>query len=47
MVGGDTVTLLLEGSGDLLLEGWSLKRKAQLFNTVFGRKVRLRLVGED
>ena len=45
-VGPTDVTLWLEGSGDLLLEGWSLKRKAQMFTSVFSRKVRVRLVGE-
>lgn len=45
-MGPSELTLWLEGSGDLLLEGWSLKRKAQMFTSVFGRKVRVRLVGE-
>jgi exopolyphosphatase/guanosine-5'-triphosphate,3'-diphosphate pyrophosphatase len=36
------MTLLLEGTGALLLEGWSLKNKAQLFSKVFDRRVRLR-----
>jgi exopolyphosphatase/guanosine-5'-triphosphate,3'-diphosphate pyrophosphatase len=40
------VTLWLDGTGELLLEGWSMKRKSQMFSRVFGRKVRLRLVGE-
>jgi exopolyphosphatase/guanosine-5'-triphosphate,3'-diphosphate pyrophosphatase len=43
-IGDSEVTLWLEGSGELLLEGWSLKKKAQLFTKVFGRKVRLRFV---
>ena len=50
-VGDSEVTLWLEGAGDLLVEGWSLKKKSQLFTKVFGRKVRLRFVddgtGED
>ncbi len=37
------VVLTLEGRGDLLLEGWSLKRRAQMFSSVFGRKVRFRV----
>jgi len=41
------VTLWLDGSGDLLLEGWAMKRKAQMFSRVFDRKVRLRLVGDE
>jgi len=45
-VSSSDLTLWLEGTGDLLLEGWSLKRKAQMFTSVFGRKVRVRLVGE-
>ncbi len=50
-IGDAEVTLWLEGAGDLLLEGWSLKKKSQLFTKVFDRKVRLRFVdggtGED
>ena len=42
-LGRGEVTLWIEGAGDLLLEGWSLKRKAQLFSSVYGSKVRLRL----
>jgi len=41
------VTLWLDGVGDLLLEGWAMKRKAQMFSRVFERKVRLRMVGEE
>jgi exopolyphosphatase/guanosine-5'-triphosphate,3'-diphosphate pyrophosphatase len=40
------VTLWLEGTGGLLLEDWSLKKKAQLFTKVFDRKVKLRFVEE-
>ena len=43
-IGESEITLWLEGAGDLLLEGWSLKKKSQLFTKVFGRKVRLRFV---
>lgn len=46
-VGDDDVTLWLEGSGGLLLEGWTLKKKAQLFTRVFGRKVRLKYVDDE
>jgi hypothetical protein len=41
------VTLHLEASGGLLLEAWSLKKKSQLFADVFGRKVRLRVAGDQ
>ncbi len=41
-IGKGEVTLWLEGSGGLLLEGWTLIKKAQLFTKVFGRKVRIR-----
>lgn len=46
-LGDDDLTLWLEGTGGLLLEGWSLKKKAQLFTRVFGRKVRLKFVDDD
>jgi exopolyphosphatase/guanosine-5'-triphosphate,3'-diphosphate pyrophosphatase len=42
----DEVTLWLEGSGGLLLEDWSVKKKSQLFIRVFGRRVRLRFLDE-
>lgn len=35
------MTLWLDGSGDLVLEGRSVKRRAQLFARVFGRELRL------
>lgn len=38
---GSTLHLRLVGAGDLLLERWSLRRKAQLFAKTFGVKVRL------
>ena len=44
--GGDVV-LRLEGKGDLLLEKWALKRKAPMFERVYGRKVRVRNGGGD
>ena len=34
--------LRLEGKDDLLLEKWALKRKAALFERVFGRELRVR-----
>jgi exopolyphosphatase/guanosine-5'-triphosphate,3'-diphosphate pyrophosphatase len=46
-IGSSWVTLHLEASGGLLLEGWSLKRKAQLFASVFARKIRLRFAGDE
>jgi exopolyphosphatase/guanosine-5'-triphosphate,3'-diphosphate pyrophosphatase len=45
-VGRREVTLWLEGTGGLLLEGWSFKKKSQLFTKLFGKKVRLRFVEE-
>lgn len=36
--------LSVEGEGDLLLEGWSMKRKADLFATAFGIEVEVSLV---
>ncbi len=45
---GDTeLTLWLDGSVGVLLEGWSLKKKANLFHKLFGRKVKLRFLGEE
>lgn len=41
------VVLTLEGEGDLLLEGWSLKRRAQMFAAFAGRKVRFRVAGSE
>ena len=46
-IGNSWVTLHLEATGGLLLEGWSLKKKSQLFADVFGRKVRLRFAGDE
>jgi len=39
--------LWLDGTAGLLMEGWSLKKKANLFHKIFGRKVRLRFLGEE
>jgi exopolyphosphatase/guanosine-5'-triphosphate,3'-diphosphate pyrophosphatase len=35
----DRCTLVLEGTGDLLLERWALRRKVNLFEDAFGLKV--------
>lgn len=36
-----TLWLALQGTGDLLLERWALKRKGQMFQKAYGLKVRL------
>lgn len=36
----------LKGEGDMLLEGWALKRKADLFQKTFGLKVRVTVAGK-
>jgi exopolyphosphatase/guanosine-5'-triphosphate,3'-diphosphate pyrophosphatase len=41
------LTLWLDGTSGLLMENWSLKKKADLFRKVFGRKVKLRFLGEE
>lgn len=41
------LTLWLDGTAGLLLEGWSLKKKANLFSKLYGRKVKLRFLGEE
>jgi exopolyphosphatase/guanosine-5'-triphosphate,3'-diphosphate pyrophosphatase len=46
-IGPDELTLWIDGTAGLLLEGWSLKKKANLFTKVFGRKVTLRFLGTD
>ena len=46
-IGPREITLRLEGSGGLLLEGWSFKKKSQLFEKVFDKKVRLRFVERE
>ncbi len=43
----DELTLWLDGTAGLLMEGWSMKKKADLFHKIFGRKVRLRFMGEE
>ncbi len=41
------VILWLDGTAGLLLEGWTLKKKANLFNKIFDRKIKLRFLGEE
>ncbi len=43
----DALTLWLDGTAGLLMEGWSMKKKANLFHKVFERKVKLRFLGEE
>ncbi len=43
----DEVSLWLDGTAGLLLEGWTLKKKANLFSEVFGRTISLRFLGEE
>jgi exopolyphosphatase/guanosine-5'-triphosphate,3'-diphosphate pyrophosphatase len=45
-VEGSVLRLRVEGTGDLLLEGWSLKRKADLFSQTFGLQVEV-ILGEE
>jgi len=40
-----TLTLELQGTGDMLLEGWAVQRKAALFEKQFGVKLRIREEG--
>jgi exopolyphosphatase/guanosine-5'-triphosphate,3'-diphosphate pyrophosphatase len=40
-----TVTLELHGTGDMLLEGWAVQRKAGLFEKLFSVKLRIREEG--
>ena len=46
-IGHDDVILHLDGTGGLLLEGRWVKKKSELFTKVFGKKVKLRFVGQD
>jgi exopolyphosphatase/guanosine-5'-triphosphate,3'-diphosphate pyrophosphatase len=41
------IVLSLDGEGDLLLAGWSLKRRAQMFSSFAGRKIRFRVSGSE
>jgi exopolyphosphatase/guanosine-5'-triphosphate,3'-diphosphate pyrophosphatase len=43
----DEVSLWLDGTAGVLLEGWSLKKKANLFSEIFGRSISLRCLGEE
>ena len=43
----DEVVLWLDGSAGVLLEGWTLRQKANLFSKIFDRKISLRFVGEE
>jgi len=47
MIGDGEVSLWLDGTAGLLLESWTLKRKANLFSKLFGRKIALRFLGEE
>ena len=44
---GDEVVLWLDGTAGVLLEAWTLKQKANLFNKLFDRKISLRFLGEE
>jgi exopolyphosphatase/guanosine-5'-triphosphate,3'-diphosphate pyrophosphatase len=43
----DEVVLWLDGSAGVLLEGWTLRQKANLFSKLFDRKISIRFVGEE
>jgi exopolyphosphatase/guanosine-5'-triphosphate,3'-diphosphate pyrophosphatase len=43
----DEVVLWLDGTAGVLLEAWTLKQKANLFNKLFDRKISLRFLGEE
>ncbi len=47
MIADNDVSLWLDGTAGLLLEGWTLKQKANLFSKLFGRGISLRFLGED
>ncbi len=46
-IGDDEVALWLDGTAGLLLEGFTLKKKANLFTKIFGRRVQVRYLGEE
>ncbi len=46
-LGDDELVLWLDGTAGLLMERWSLKKKANLFHKLFGRKLKLRFLGEE
>jgi len=43
----DEVLLWLDGTAGILLEGWTLKQKGNLFSKIFGRRISLRFLGEE
>jgi exopolyphosphatase/guanosine-5'-triphosphate,3'-diphosphate pyrophosphatase len=43
----DEVVLWLDGTAGVLLEGWTLRQKANLFSKLFDRKISIRFVGEE
>jgi len=43
----DDVSLWLDGTAGVLLEGWTLRKKANLFEKIFDRKISLRFLGEE
>jgi exopolyphosphatase / guanosine-5'-triphosphate,3'-diphosphate pyrophosphatase len=45
--GADTVTLQIQGRGDLLLENWALGKKSRMFEAVFGRSVHSEFLRPD
>lgn len=47
MIADEEVSLWLDGTAGLLLEGWTLKQKANLFGDLFGRSISLRYLGEE
>jgi exopolyphosphatase/guanosine-5'-triphosphate,3'-diphosphate pyrophosphatase len=46
-ISNDEVSLWLDGTAGVLLEGWSLRKKSNLFSKIFGRTVSLRFLGEE
>ena len=44
---GGTLNLTLDGEGDLLLEGWALKRKSDLFKKTYGLSVEVSPAGPE
>ncbi len=42
-VAADAVTIVPKGSGDLALEVWTARRKAELFERTFDRALRFEL----
>jgi exopolyphosphatase/guanosine-5'-triphosphate,3'-diphosphate pyrophosphatase len=46
-ISDNDVSLWLDGTAGVLLEGWTLKQKANLFEKIFDRKIRLRFLGEE